>query len=339
MDFPKRIKQHKAQSDSFAILLYRLRNVGIFRNATENDYGIDFEIEMVKDDMVIGRYLKAQVKSSEEVKVRADGIPTIGGIKQTTLLYWAELSYSTHVVVFAIDIATEAIYCTGSIFWQATALLDETDRTKTIQILKPVFDTSGGKKTTGVQKGQLKINIGDYLNSIVYGPSITEIINAHRIALHSLAAIFQLYHETWHRDPLIEVDKVSTMKVLLNVAKILMGPLKNNGELTAEQALNVYSFDYWEKVTGFGTDFIQNIEARRPLKTILPLFLDSIEALNKRILKGEHYWKYKDNEYLKLVSSIKLPIERDHRSLMGIAYDSFNFYGNTEPEYHYNNLS
>lgn len=29
MDFPKRIKQHKSQSDSFAILLYKLKDLGI----------------------------------------------------------------------------------------------------------------------------------------------------------------------------------------------------------------------------------------------------------------------------------------------------------------------
>ena len=30
MDLPNQIKQHKAESDSYAILLYHLRDVGIF---------------------------------------------------------------------------------------------------------------------------------------------------------------------------------------------------------------------------------------------------------------------------------------------------------------------
>lgn len=107
MDFPKRIKQHKSQSDSFAILLYKLKDLGIFRNATENDYGIDFEIEIVHNERLIGRYLKAQVKSAEDVYIRKDGVPTVGGIKQSTLLYWAELSYRSHVVAFAVDLKTE----------------------------------------------------------------------------------------------------------------------------------------------------------------------------------------------------------------------------------------
>jgi len=49
MNLPRRIIQKQNESESYAILLYRLRNLGIFRNLTENDYGIDFEIEVVSD--------------------------------------------------------------------------------------------------------------------------------------------------------------------------------------------------------------------------------------------------------------------------------------------------
>ena len=145
MDFPKRIKQHKAQSDSFAILLYRLKDVGIFRNVTENDYGIDFEIEIVHNDRMIGSYIKAQVKAAEKIKKLKDGTAFIGGIKQSTLLYWAELSYRSHVVVFAVDLKTELIYLTNSIFWQATSLLDATTKTKSVKF-REVVDLSDAYK-------------------------------------------------------------------------------------------------------------------------------------------------------------------------------------------------
>ncbi|WP_194573730.1 DUF4365 domain-containing protein, partial [Vibrio anguillarum] len=88
MDLPNQIKQHKAESDSYAILLYHLRDVGIFRNVAENDYGIDFEIEFVEDGRVVGNYIKAQVKASENLVIRnSDSVPTISGIKQSTLNY------------------------------------------------------------------------------------------------------------------------------------------------------------------------------------------------------------------------------------------------------------
>ena len=84
MDLPTRTKQKKAESESYAILLYKLRHLGIFRNLTESDYGIDFEIELVSDGSVTGRYLKAQVKSAENINVRkSDAIPTVGGRTDT----------------------------------------------------------------------------------------------------------------------------------------------------------------------------------------------------------------------------------------------------------------
>jgi hypothetical protein len=75
MELPERIEQKKAESDSYAILLDKLRGIGIFRNLTENDYGIDFEIEIVDESSVTGRYFKAQVKSAEQIYVREDGVP------------------------------------------------------------------------------------------------------------------------------------------------------------------------------------------------------------------------------------------------------------------------
>lgn len=136
MDFPKRIKQHKAESDSYAILLYKLRKVGIFRNLTDNDYGIDFEIELLEGDKVTGNYIKAQVKSSEDLKIRkSDLVPTISGIKQSTLNYWAELSYKTHVVAYAVDLKTENIYISKPLFWQAIKLIDGSESSKTIEFM------------------------------------------------------------------------------------------------------------------------------------------------------------------------------------------------------------
>jgi hypothetical protein len=106
MDLPERTKQRKAESASYAILLYKLRDIGIFRNLTENDYGIDFEIELVLDESVTGRYFKAQVKSAEEVHVRkSDDVPTVSGIKQSNaeLLVRTQLQDPCHRIRCGLD--------------------------------------------------------------------------------------------------------------------------------------------------------------------------------------------------------------------------------------------
>ena len=117
MNLPQRIIQKQNESESYAILVYKLRKLGIFRNLTENDYGIDFEIEIVNDGNLIGKYIKIQVKSKAKVNVRKkDKVPTISGIKQSTLWYWTQLSFSTNVLVFLVDIKSENIYMTHPIF-------------------------------------------------------------------------------------------------------------------------------------------------------------------------------------------------------------------------------
>lgn len=74
MDLPKTTEQQEAERRSYAILRYKLENrIGIFRNQTDSDYGIDFEIELKHEGRVTGRSIKAQVKSSKELKPRKDG--------------------------------------------------------------------------------------------------------------------------------------------------------------------------------------------------------------------------------------------------------------------------
>src|SRR5260221_5362390 len=95
MKLPTRTKQKKSETESLAIVNYKLGDLGIFRGQTENDYGIDLDLELVQGDQVTGRAIKIQVKSAEELKLRKDGTPSVGGIKQSTLRYWwrAELPH------------------------------------------------------------------------------------------------------------------------------------------------------------------------------------------------------------------------------------------------------
>lgn len=83
MNFPKLIVQHQHESESFAIILYKLKGLGIFRNITESDYGIDFEMEIVNGDRVEGHCIKVQVKSSDKLTVgKRDRHAKVGGLSK-----------------------------------------------------------------------------------------------------------------------------------------------------------------------------------------------------------------------------------------------------------------
>jgi len=326
MNFPKRIKQHKSQSDSFAILLYKLKDLGIFRNVTENDYGIDFEIEIVHEDKLIGRYLKAQVKSAEDINIRKDGTPTVGGIKQSTLLYWTELSYRSHVVVFAVDLTTEKIYLTKSIFWQATILIDPSDKTKSIEFLPAVefpeleSDIKKKEKTENFISSLL-------VKKIAFDRSITDTIYAHKTLLRNIKSIFELYTDTWHYDAWTEVQQVDIFKTVLECSQILIGfdlPEKIDG-VNDEERKHLFSFDYWAHKTDWSYEEVSNQVAKIPLKAIYPLLLDRLKYYSDLVLKGAYYWINKDITYLKLIYNTVIPSAREHEKIIHIDYDNTNF--------------
>ena len=206
MDFPKRTKQQKSEANSYAILLYKLRDLGIFRNLTENDYGIDFELELVSDEQVTGRVIKIQVKSAELLKQRSDKSVSIGGIKQTTLTYWCELGLHTNVIAYAVDLSTETIYVSRQLFWQATKSIDGGGSSKSIE-----FFPAG-------EDGDLTANLLTII--LAYAPNVAEHIYAHTLALRRLNDFVGLLDDAYHYDPGTQIEG-TCFQSLLEVSQAL----------------------------------------------------------------------------------------------------------------------
>jgi hypothetical protein len=60
MKLPTRTVRQKAESDSVALLKYKLDDLGIFRDQTNSDYGIDLELELVIGGQVTKQRLSAK---------------------------------------------------------------------------------------------------------------------------------------------------------------------------------------------------------------------------------------------------------------------------------------
>ncbi len=132
-EFPKKVKQHRNEIKALAIFLYHLRDFGIVRDIRESDYGIDLEYEFIAGDQVIGRLIKIQLKSVSRINKKN---PKIGNIKQSTLNYWAEISYRINTIVVAVNTIKEEICFTFPIFWDAISKIDHTRKTKSIELAK-----------------------------------------------------------------------------------------------------------------------------------------------------------------------------------------------------------
>lgn len=286
MNLPKRIIQHQIESESFAILLYQLRKVGIFRNLTENDYGIDFEIEIVRTGEVTGKYIKAQVKGAKNIKIRRkDGVPTVSGIKQSTLCYWAEISQKVNVIVFAVDVTSEKIYMTRPVFWQATSLLDKSGKSKTIEFL-PIDKYHG--------------EVASALTSIyAISPSISDYKYYHINSIRNLKEFLELYWGVYWYDVQCSLHEPEVLRHFLETCKKLLWERSLSEQFPKEDQESYYDFDYWAKKSGYGEH--NNYVCRTPMGIIMPAFLKELQILYQRVINSTYYWLLKDISYLRLV--------------------------------------
>lgn len=302
MNFPKRIEQHKHESDSFAVILYKLKEIGIFRNITESDYGIDFEIEVVNGNQVEGHCIKVQVKSSDKLKVSKDGHAKVGGIKQTTLYYWAELSYNIPVVAIAVDVVEEKIYVSDNLFWQAISLIDATERDE-----RPKSKSIDFGKWCKV-KDSIK-----RLKRIAYGYGLRDELHAHKWLLRNLISVMALYENAVHCDPWCVVDDEMLFMSFLESAKILLGIKSYPGDENVI-ILDKY-FDFSDIKNSTNSGEIDYHVVRKVMESIFEILLPRMRLYQKRVLNSAYYWAYKDPDYLKMVITTDIPKENNETIL------------------------
>lgn len=298
MDFPKRIEQHKHESDSFAVILYKLKEIGIFRNITESDYGIDFEIEVVNGNQVEGHCVKVQIKSSDKLKVRKkDGHAIVGGIKQSTLYYWAELSYNIPVIAMAVDLGEENIYVSSELFWQAISLIDGTEKTKSIDF--------GGLHAVSANVVLIK--------KIAYGYGLRDKLNAHKWILRNLVSICFQYENAVGCDPWCTIGDVVFMRSFLDYSKTFLGIKSFPGDESIKK-LNLY-FDYAKlRNSTKAEEFDYNLQ-RKVMEAIFQILMPLLKTYQNRVKNSAFYWAFKDPEYLKLVVTTDIPNENDKEEL------------------------
>jgi hypothetical protein len=307
MNLPKRIIQKQHESESYAILLYKLRNIGIFRNLTENDYGIDFEIEIVRNGELTGKYLKIQVKSAEKLKIRKkDNVPTISGIKQSTLWYWTELSFSTNILVFLVDIKNENIYLTKPIFWQASKLIDGSDKSKTIEFLSvPEYHAEVAQALTSVY---------------AVAPTIRDHIYFHMEAIRHLKQFLDLHLGIFHYDAHMPIDDEGIFEQFLELCQKLLWYRNVIEKFPKEDRKNPFSIHHWKKKTEYYEPY--NYICQTPMKILMPEFLTELKSLRQRILDGAYYWIHKNMSYFRLVYTHEIPEESEFKKLAA-AWDEF----------------
>ena len=218
MSFPIRTQQQRNEEESFSLIQIAFKDLGVFRDQTIRDYGIDFEIEIENDGRMEGHCLKVQVKSSNDLNIRSDGHAIVGGIKQTTLNYWAEISFNLPVVGIVVNLdSTKNIYVSGLLFWQVVSLIepsgDEVKKEADGHIIKTPTKTIDFGNCCDNYKNMEK------LRKYAYGYSLRDFLNAHKWILTNIKEIFQMYNDASTCDQWMPIFEPKMFKMFLQQAK------------------------------------------------------------------------------------------------------------------------
>ena len=292
---PQLSTQQKSESDSFAILLYKIRELGIFRNLTANDFGIDFEIELVSEGNVSGRLIKAQLKSKQTFKKDSKDQVSVSGIAQSTLSYWLSVSKHCPVIVFGVDLATEEIFHSGAIYFQAAALIDGTAASKTVKL--PYRISTDGRGL-------------DHLRAIAldYGFEAKRLM--HEDALLQIECIRDSYN-WWtnnRRTNCLEIVDPERFPWLLRTARALLGyaPLIKHCQQHKLDLNRFYDINYWversDEICGYTEGLLKYEATRKHIPFLARLLLEHLKQRRESMLGPEaFYWLHEDPKYLNMV--------------------------------------
>ncbi|WP_295226049.1 DUF4365 domain-containing protein [uncultured Brevundimonas sp.] len=302
MKLPTRSVQQGAEARSLAIVRYKLEPLGIFRDQRDNDFGIDVDFEWAPKNQVSGRFVKIQVKSSEQLSYRKDGSPSVGGVKQTTLAYWCRIAWRTSVMAIAVDLKTEQIYATLDLFWQATQKIDGGDSSKSISFLP------AGKDDVEMAKALLARHVGQ--------PSASELVSAHTTALRRLREFLELLTDAYHYDAGTPID-VALFQDLIDVCRVLLWAHAADLFETPADKQGWNSAQYWiEKSETDNWDGLVCYAAQHPLSLLLPALAKELARLRNRVLTGKYFWSHDNPSYLELVYERTIPEATDREALI-----------------------
>ena len=286
-EFPKRVEQHILESKSIAIFLYHMKDFGIIRDMRQSDYGVDLEYEFVQRDddtkmaNVIGKIIKIQLKSRKNVTKEKEGYYA-KRIKQSTLNYWAELSFRTNVIVVLVDVTKEKLFFSLPVFWSATKQILNNGKNGKIR----VFGSTHGKGNN-IQK--------IFIDSLALAPTTKEIILYYKIAMLNFYRFYQLLYQAYYDDQCNDFfdsnEKIDSFKFLLECLHILCW-------LRLPEASNKYkenrSIEYYTE--GTPNHRAWNCDFQVIIQNLIWDLVKELMKIRKNILDSFIFWIVRDKE-------------------------------------------
>ena len=307
MELPTVVGTKQEEKESFRIIEDALGKDFIFRKQNNSDdYGIDGEIELIHDGHATGKIMKIQVKSSLELEIRKkDNTPTVSGIKQSTLNYWIETSDYAHVVIFLVDLTHKDIYITQPIFYQATQLIDNSEKTKTIEFQKE-------KLAPHILRKVLRI--------FFFFPHPKEELKQYQQIQRDLKRYIEFWGDIHWYDLQCQFDweTMESFIALFDNTLLLERFFcsKNPPEFLVDKKTPVgnliWERSFWKSLLESGWP---NLFAREPFSYLISILLTKMNAYKEKVLSARFYWLHRDSDFLRSVFQMpcfdKIPREQN----------------------------
>lgn len=306
MELPIIVKTKQEEKESFRIIEEALEKDFILRKQNESDdYGIDAEIELIHEGHATGKIIKIQVKSSLDLEIRKkDNVPTVSGIKQSTLNYWIATSDYAHVVIFAVDLMHKDIYITYPIFYQATQLIDSSKQTKTIEFQKRKFTAP---------------ELGKVLKLFLLFPRPKEELKQYQRLQRDIKKYINFWGEIHWYDLQCQFDW-ETMESFIELfgttlwlesifckekpPQYLLDKKTPVGDL-------IWTRSFWKSLQDSG---YPNLFAREPFSYLISILLIYMNSYREKVLSARFYWVKNNRVFLRSVFQMpffnKIPKEQ-----------------------------
>ena len=214
-------------------------------------------------------------------------------MKQSTLNYWAELSYRVNTIVVGVDVVRERIYFTFPVFWDAISGINHTNERKSI-----AFANMGrSSANTDIDLNQAAAILIHHMALI---PTVGELLLRHKNILARIGEIIELCSVCIFNDQFLEFEEFDELRRLLDDSNALLWRQDIQKALEgSDKKCNWHNLDFFRANTRDGT--LRYWDMPDKLNSIVISLFRELASLRTKTLNGFCYWLVKDKDYLEVV--------------------------------------
>lgn len=297
---PTRSKQHIIDEKGIQIIESFFINKGWIVRRQEKDYGIDIEVEVVKDGVVTGRIFKVQVKSHENVVFNNNEYTEYIPIEQWG--YW--INFDLPVLLFVVDTSNNKIY------WENTikgARKSFRNQLKSV----PFRLCEESELISSLSLDELIYTIESYRGLKNYKETVLFI-------LKKFDSFLMLYERIHCSDCFLYIDTECAEGLILHFNHVVKFP----NYTLSKKYISIYQ-TFLQMIHTIELAFVEFHEAIPICDTIFNYYFEIIASIIVIVIESE-YWKNVDVNFYELVKNIRLPKSNSEKDVLEFFGDNID---------------